>query len=685
MKLILKVWGLLSIILMMAACTPEGPQGGGDNDKDEQPAGYQPVKADAYDWDGEKKADISYQLLVYSFADSDGDGTGDFQGIIDKLDYLDSLGVTALWLSPIHPAQSYHGYDVLAYDEINPDYGTMDDFKELVAAAKAKDIKIYIDYVLNHSGSKHPWFLDAASSEDSPYRDWYIFSETPAADIAAGKIDMIARQGEGGYDAGQWFTVSADVEKRLKFVLDWTNAAAPTVTVTETSEEVYPEDTDAHVDGDKYLFCGDPGKAIRFREDGGNKYSLVLDFNSPWGFLVRTHNGDQWENNTKYGAQDANNAIIRMGVPFTLYTSVSSGDVKNVVMPGSTFFHSHFWTDWFADLNYGKAETCETSGAFKKLVEIGHQWVDAGISGMRLDAVKHIYHDENSDENPIFLDKFYKAMDSYYSGDEPFYMIGEVLSGHAQVAPYYAGLPACFEFQFWWDLSSAINEGKGNTLVKKLLSYEQEYASYRADYIKPTKLSNHDEDRAGHTLGESVEKMKLAGAVLLTAAGSPYIYYGEEMGYIGHKGGGDEYVRSPMLWGDSYQADYLYGKKYAGLEEAVGTLAAQAADPNSVFRVYKNFAKARNIHPELAKGKMIPHEVFNENVTTLTSVCAWYMEHEGQRVVVYHNFGGEEVDFLLRETVTGTIAVNGNVLLNVDNSKQPRLKMGAYSSVVFDM
>ncbi len=685
MKFILKIWGLLSLMLALAACTPEGPQGGGNNGGDEQPAGYQLVKADAYDWDGEKRADISYQLLVYSFADSDGDGTGDFQGIIDKLDYLDSLGVTALWLSPIHPAQSYHGYDVLAYDEINPAYGTMDDFKELTARAAEKDIKIYIDYVLNHSGSKHPWFLDAASSEDSPYRNWYIFSDAPAADIAAGKIDMIARQGEGGYDAGQWYTVSAPVEKRLKFVLDWTNANAPTITVTDTEEEVYPADNDAHVEGDKYLFCGDPGKPIRFREDGGNKYSLVLDFNSPWGFLVRTQNGDQWDNNTKYGAQDANNAIIKMGVPFTLYTSASSGDVKNVVMPGSTFYHSHFWTDWFADFNYGKAETCETSEPFKKLVEIGHQWVDAGISGMRLDAVKHIYHDENSEENPVFLDKFYKAMDSYYSGDEPFYMVGEVFSDHAQAAPYYRGLPAVFEFAFWWRLSEAINNGKGNTFVKNLLSYEKEYEAYRPDYINATKLANHDEDRAGHTLGESVEKMKLAGAVLLTAGGSPYIYYGEEMGYIGHKGGGDEYVRSPMLWGDSYQTEYLYDKKFPGLEEAVGTLTEQAANPNSVFRVYKDFAKTRNAYPELGKGQMVAHNIFNETVTSLTSVCAWFMEYEGERVVVYHNFGEEEVDFLLRETITGTIAVQGKVYLNVDDEKQPRVKMGPYSSVVFDM
>lgn len=104
---------------------------------------------------------ISYQLLVYSFADSDGDGCGDFRGIRSRLDYLKEMGVQALWLSPIHEASSYHGYDVLDYSGVNPDYGTEADFKSLLDEAHAKGIKIYLDYVLNHTSKDHPWFLDA--------------------------------------------------------------------------------------------------------------------------------------------------------------------------------------------------------------------------------------------------------------------------------------------------------------------------------------------------------------------------------------------------------------------------------------------------------------------------------------------------------------------------------------------
>ena len=143
------------------ACNPERPGG-----EEEETGGL--LTADPIEWDGTKSAEITYQLLVYSFADSDGDGIGDFQGIIDKLDYLDSLGATALWLSPIHPAASYHGYDVKDYAAVNPDYGTLEDFRALVAAAHGRDIKIYIDYVLNHSSKDHPWTATSISSRTTP-------------------------------------------------------------------------------------------------------------------------------------------------------------------------------------------------------------------------------------------------------------------------------------------------------------------------------------------------------------------------------------------------------------------------------------------------------------------------------------------------------------------------------------
>jgi alpha-amylase len=120
---------------------------------------------------------VFYELFVRSFYDSNGDGIGDFNGVTTKLDYLQSLGVNAIWLMPIHPSPSYHGYDVMNYYAVNPQYGTMDDFKRLLNEAHKRNIRIIIDLVLNHTSSQHPFFVNANNDPSSQYRDWYVWSD----------------------------------------------------------------------------------------------------------------------------------------------------------------------------------------------------------------------------------------------------------------------------------------------------------------------------------------------------------------------------------------------------------------------------------------------------------------------------------------------------------------------------
>jgi glycosidase len=122
---------------------------------------------------------VFYEIFVRSFYDTDGNGIGDFDGITQKLDYIQSLGANAIWLMPIHPSPSYHGYDVLDYYGVNPEYGTLDDFKELLAEAHERDIKIIIDLVINHTSSEHPYFVDANRNVNSEHRDWYVWSDQP--------------------------------------------------------------------------------------------------------------------------------------------------------------------------------------------------------------------------------------------------------------------------------------------------------------------------------------------------------------------------------------------------------------------------------------------------------------------------------------------------------------------------
>ncbi|ADI14564.1 alpha-amylase family glycosyl hydrolase [Truepera radiovictrix] len=119
---------------------------------------------------------VFYEIFVRSFRDSDGDGIGDLRGATEGLDYLQDLGVTGVWLMPIHPSPSYHGYDVTDYYAIHPDYGTMADFEAFVAAAHERGIEVVLDLVVNHTSSQHPWFL-AAAAGDPAYRDFYSWSD----------------------------------------------------------------------------------------------------------------------------------------------------------------------------------------------------------------------------------------------------------------------------------------------------------------------------------------------------------------------------------------------------------------------------------------------------------------------------------------------------------------------------
>lgn len=136
------------------------------------------------------KTAVFYEIFVRSFYDSNGDGIGDINGITQKLDYLNDgdpnthtdLGITAIWLMPIHPSPSYHGYDVVNYYAVNPDYGTLDNFKRFLAEAHRREIKVIIDLVLNHTSNLHPFFRDALRGETAEYHNWYIWSNTSRGD-----------------------------------------------------------------------------------------------------------------------------------------------------------------------------------------------------------------------------------------------------------------------------------------------------------------------------------------------------------------------------------------------------------------------------------------------------------------------------------------------------------------------
>ncbi|BAL92468.1 putative glycosyl hydrolase [Actinoplanes missouriensis 431] len=151
---------------------------------------------------------VVYCLDIDSFADSDGDGCGDIRGLIGRLDYLARLGVTCLWLNPIHPSPGRDdGYDASDFYNVDPRFGSLGDFAELLHEAGNRGIKVIIDLVVNHTSDQHPWFQSARSSPESPYRDWYVWSETAPPDRNQGMVFPGEQNETWSYDrtAKLWF------------------------------------------------------------------------------------------------------------------------------------------------------------------------------------------------------------------------------------------------------------------------------------------------------------------------------------------------------------------------------------------------------------------------------------------------------------------------------------------------
>ena len=125
------------------------------------------------------KTAIFYALLVRGFYDANGDGIGDIRGLIEKLDYLQWLGIDCVWLLPMYPSPLKDGgYDISDFMSVHPDYGTVEDLREFIGAAHERGIRVVADLVMNHTSNEHPWFQEARSSPDSPKRDWYVWSQT---------------------------------------------------------------------------------------------------------------------------------------------------------------------------------------------------------------------------------------------------------------------------------------------------------------------------------------------------------------------------------------------------------------------------------------------------------------------------------------------------------------------------
>ena len=223
MKRMTRLLCLLLALVLLVGCAPSGDNT--ESTASPEPSGevlvtepMEPVKTqqalEEIKLLGESPDDnyrTFYEIFVYSFCDSNGDGIGDLQGVISKLDYLQELGIRGIWLMPIHPSTSYHKYNVTDYYAIDPDYGTMADFEQLIAECEKRDIHLIIDLVVNHTGSENPWFKEAVAylqnlpagqepdAGECKYLDYYFFSKESAGN-ASRPVEGTDWYYEGAFD-----------------------------------------------------------------------------------------------------------------------------------------------------------------------------------------------------------------------------------------------------------------------------------------------------------------------------------------------------------------------------------------------------------------------------------------------------------------------------------------------------
>lgn len=470
---------------------------------------------------------VFYQIFVRSFYDSDNDGKGDLKGITKKLDYLQDLGITGIWLCPIFGAFSYHGYDTTNYYVIDKAYGTMQDFEELVNEAHKRNIKIILDLVINHTSKRHPWFIDSVTNENSPYKDWYIWSDT---------------------DKPGWINASG--------------ARQPA-----------------------------------------------------WNSML-----DNIENNTNY---------YRYG---KYYYAAFNGTIP--------------------DLNFENPEVIE------EVKKIAKFWLEKGVDGFRLDGARFIFEDGpgNGQADSPRTVKFWDEFSKYCRTIKPdAYLIAEIFAGLDKKKLYYTGdngLSAVFNFEFVSAINSSLAVGKLSQFKITLAGLLETLKSKIPMNFLSIFISNHDVGRFAE-LVRTIEKIKIAAVLQFTLpGGTPYIYYGDEIGEReGDKKIGDAWKRNPMWWNSG---------KNAGFTEAGGTWCGlmktdiqfytnkinvedQINDPQSTFNLYKKLIKLRKANSSLQKGEFYEINFDSETDRNLASVFGFLRKYENNMTLVLFNAGKNQV------------------------------------------
>lgn len=527
---------------------------------------------------------VFYEIYVRSFRDSNGDGVGDLPGIIQRLDYLndgtpESLGVDALWLTPINPSPMFDfGYDVSDYRGIEPIFGSRADFDQLIAAAHQRDIRIILDLVPNHTSHLHPWFDASRRSRVDPKREWYI----------------------------------------------WRDPAA--------------------------------------------------------------------------GGGPPNNWVSAFGGPAWTFDPVT----------GQYYLHSFLAEQ--PDLNY------RCPAVVSAMEDVIRFWLDRGVDGFRVDVIhkmikdaqlrdnpspapeeehpvrhfgrlKHIY-DENQPEVHEIIRNWRRILNSY--GERA--MVGEVYLFDAhEVATYYGNghdeLPLAFNFSFLWSPWDAAAFRAQVDQIEAVLP-----AGAQPTYV----LSSHDAPRHRTRFdhpqwGEA--RARLAAMMLLTLRGTPFLYYGEEIGM------GDVFIppervrdpvgtrfpalnrdpeRTPMQWSAAATAGFTAAADSwlpIASDFMTVNVAQQAGDPRTLLSLYRRLIWFRKDAVALTRGRYQP-------LDGPPDMFVFVREHPQQRLVVALNFAGESRALRLREFASGRLEMSTDADRRLGSVMLADLQLGPVEGVI---
>lgn len=477
------------------------------------------------------KGGVIYHIYPRSFKDSDHDGIGDLRGIIQKIDYLQELGVDAVWLSPVYPSPLVDGgYDISDYKKIHPDYGTLEDFRQLLDIAHQKNIRIIMDLVLNHTSDKHPWFLESRSSIDNPKRDWYIWQSS-------------------------------------------SNGKKPNNWKTNFGKKAWKYDTHT------------------------NEY----------------------------------------------------------------YYHSFFWEQ--PDLNWRNPEVR------KAMFDIISFWLDMGIDGFRLDVINMLFKDETlrDDHSGLLFSErkvFSRNQPEVYEFLKEFRFLLDQYPNAMSVGEIYAPPPGDTKL-------AAGFLGNGSDMLHLAFDFSLIFAVWRASaYYKVIKgyyesipqmgwpcffLSNHD-------IGRSVKRIKWAfhqhsraklhAVLLLTLKGTPFIYYGDEIGMentkiLRHKirdlygklfypfYKGRDGARTPMQWNNTVYAGFSLHEPWLPVNENYLSVnvETESGEPYSIYSIYKKLIALKKQYHSLQSGEIKFLNKGNKNV------LVYYRYLENEKIVVLLNFG----------------------------------------------